>query len=512
MSSCSGRSLPTNLVADIGYLAGYYESLVLLGPRIFDFCRFRVLLLLQGGPAQILETIIKHGKADIRTLVNIKPLIPRRVALSVAIGVTQDVSVIKRVCLIWKIYHCDFAYKISQHVNFVWGMKHLRKTLSYDPHDTNRAYAAIRQFEKMDFTLIKPLQNVEIDTWLCKKMGGDCFLDTLSLYTICAYERGIDSEYVRRYLHKKLNRDTEKKLDFGSILCDMLLGRRFKQIKQLYEYFADEYESFDPDTLKTYVRNLADRTMWYYEEEEKIEFADLMLFLKIPHYKVYNALLFLEVKDIVRFVRLYPTIILPIFEKSKLTYLLTYSPLIDKLRDREYEAVRRMIYDEYPIPRSVNEDSSDDDIDAFFALASYERKLEMIRNGLVNHFSDMVDLLYSEYYTTDIWECIKAFVDLHGSEMLATEPFHLLECTEQQFSWLVGALVLDKVVEKGTSSENVAMFHPVHISGDTVKYTDFTMIDSQDLTKIEFKPFMLLHLKHQLAFWNYFEDERAYFF
>lgn len=165
--------------------------------------RFKKCLLLEGGSATLLETTITRG-ADIPILLYIMPLIPNYLALTAAVVTTTDTRIIKRICIVWNIYRCDLAYVISERRNFTWGIEHLRDTIPYDQHVLNKAYAANRQYDKMDFTIDNPLRDALYDNWLHKHMG-DALFDGLTMSTICINLKEMDSDIIYSYVRNQLN-------------------------------------------------------------------------------------------------------------------------------------------------------------------------------------------------------------------------------------------------------------------------------------------------------------------
>lgn len=501
------KRLPRNLTEDICFMAGYYESLIILGRQIFVDPRFKRVLFREGGPAKILEIILQKG-ADIRTLMVIKPLIPAYIALTTAISVTHHAPIIKRVCIVWNKYRCDVAFLQSKYSNFVWGIKNLQEELSYDTHDLNNAYVANKQFDKIDFTIDNPFEKVNINNWLYEQMGDKLF-DGMGLYTLCSsYEQHLDDTMVYNYVSKRFNKDRDQLLDFEMTIIGLLRGYRFKQAQLLYENFEEDY-LYSPGRITSYITKKAE-FMAEYNLEKKQDYLNLMAFFNMPRTEIYRAILLLEVDNLLHYIRNEPDEIFTVFEVDPINCkkLLTLTPLLQQLTDDEFDRLTGAIFDSHEIlPRSVNQNSSNKDIQTYYTIQTKETRIEMIKSGIMTDLNYIFQVFHILEEPDDNFIFAKAFTDLHGIDLIPSSSFHVYPCSKELFCWLADVLI--ETGHKGEAQED-SYYNTVYVSKGTAYYPNLSLFE-QDWSDTLFDTSTPEYLKVHLAFWNYYEDQQMFF-
>lgn len=502
------EKLPTNLIEEICLSVGYYETLTILGPRIFVDYRFKRFLLREGGPGKLLETTLQRG-ADISTLLIIKPLIPSYIALAVAIMTTQNVAAVKRVCIIWNTYRCDFAFMVSKTMRFPWGLQNLYDELPYNQHDVNGTYAFHRQFDKIDFTILRPLKNVAADNWLYEQIGETIF-DHYGEYTLCLYttESNLDSSILGDHFKKRLNNDEGRKMNFKRLMQSLIRGKRFNLLRTLYEPFHEHYGEVDMNEIEYYFMQTVREIVEQDDENKKLktECLESMSFFNLPQTEIYRALLLKDENKIVHYLRNEPDEMLYILQEIEYYGLLHYTPFTDQLTDEEYQRVNMIIdYSGRVIPRLIDENSSLNDIITYFEEQSEEKCVEMIKNGAMKNFSHILQRIGEPNSNLAY---LKAYIETYGVDQIMSFSFKIHVCSKEQFLWLVDLLI--KTKHKG---DTVKLTHrTVEVTKGIVFYADLAFNGKQKWKSIYFNTFFPEYLKLHLAFWNYFEDERMFFY
>jgi hypothetical protein len=436
-----------------------------------------------------LETTLQRG-ADIPTLLLIKILIPSYAALITAIKIKSDVSTVKRICIIWNIYRCDMAYCVSVFSKFLWGMENLSVKRTAYPLFVNEVHAANKQFDKIDFSVDGTIHSIGVNKWLYEHMGNKVFRD-------CSWF-DIGEDIISDHAWKTLNNDTYRRAEFQFILERMIYHNKFKEVGQLYEKFKDFY-SVNLDSLESHLIGSIVRVR---RSEDLIrKYLDLLVFLGAPHWRIYKAVFFLEVDNILSYIRDIPDETFGVILNIRDYRLLDCSELTDQLTREEYDRLDLILDMGYPIDENSNQDEI-----IFYYQRVEEKRIKLIRNRVMTDL-DVICKTFREF--ADSIGYVKAYTEVHGEHTLKSVYFQIYPCSEEHFSWLAHTLMTNEYVGKRTEC---LPYHPVAVSHGTVEYWDFLKLEENSVSWKEGSFYYFpKNLQVHLAFWNYFEGDRMYF-